>query len=79
MPIPIAKILLKGLMWAGLALAISGCAYAPAPYAYDTYYGYPAYYDYAPYYGPYYYGPTVYFSGGWYGGRWGRWHHGYWH
>jgi len=74
------KILLRGAVFASLALGLSGCYYAPYPA--PAYYGNP-YYGASPYYGgyyapysaypyypaPYYYGPSVgfVFRGG---GRW---------
>ena len=77
-----AKAIVRGVLIAGVMLAASGCYYgpAPAPYAYDPYYGY---YGYGyPYYGGYYYGgPSVslgYYGGGWYGHE--HWHGGgHWH
>jgi len=70
------KMLVRALLIAAMAVAVSGCYYAPPPPAYG-YYGYPSYYGGGYYYG----GPAVsfgYYGGGrdwddhgWHGG----WHH----
>jgi len=78
MTVPRGKGLLRAvLLLSGFGIALSGCIYAPPPYAYGGGYGegYGPNYAYAPapnYYPPgyaygpgFYFGPSIVFGGGW--------------
>lgn len=62
--------LLRAFVVGAALLGLSGCVYAPTPYAYG-----PSYYTGYSAYPGYYYAPSVQFygGGGYYGG-WHRWH-----